>query len=278
MPQALVDERLDEAYDYRALPPSHSVIAMVTPKNKDKSVVGWISLVVLVLSSVIGGTIWLDSKFSAIDSKLGDTNTKIVKLQGAVNTLSAEQPEWIKNLIQQLIAVAQVKAGQGDTASAIQAAKTVAVLLGVERREKKPANDPFFLQTLAGLDTLQSSKPIPNIKAAALEAKLALANYRSSLESVPPNFSGSARHIVNGAVFTHNYFENAIVELDGRVWIDNTFVNSRIIYHGGPVEMQGTRFVNCTFEVTKSGSGWADRLLEYAIVGSPELKLAGHPS
>ena len=48
--------------------------------------------------------------------------------------------------------------------------------------------------------------------------------------------------------------------LDGTHWLGVTFVNMRIRYKGGEVELQNVRFINCTFEFSND-----PRAVEFAL-------------
>jgi hypothetical protein len=50
-------------------------------------------------------------------------------------------------------------------------------------------------------------------------------------------------------------FQNVTQTLDGAVWKDVVFVNSRIRYRGGRLQLDHVRFVNCTFEVSQNDRG-----------------------
>jgi hypothetical protein len=58
-----------------------------------------------------------------------------------------------------------------------------------------------------------------------------------------------------GNVFSGLTFEGVTQTIDGAQWKDVVFVNARIRYRGGRLELDHVRFVNCTFEVSQSDHG-----------------------
>jgi|SRR5208337_1099766 len=250
---------------------------MTTPR-KDKTPIGqWVVATLAVLTLVGGAFYWIDSKFNAVTGKIGELNTRTIKVEDAVKTLSAQQPEWIKHLIEQLLAVGQIKSSTGDVAAAVRAADTVAILLGAEARDKKPANDSFFLQTLAALSTLKSANKAPAISQATFRAKVELANYRSAVESASPVdlAKGTKKPPPLGqrrSIYANSLFQGVPVVLDGMDWENDTFINSYIVYRGGPVRLNGVRFINCTFSVAYANPVAAESLLRYAILQDQEFE------
>jgi hypothetical protein len=97
-----------------------------------------------------------------------------------------------------------------------------------------------------------------------------MATYRSALNTTKGHTPGkratggsfsssSIKYEVNG--FT---IEGGGQVLDGIDWENTVFINARIIYRGGPVDLKNVLFVNCTFDVPSSPRG--DSLLNMAIL------------
>ena len=57
---------------------------------------------------------------------------------------------------------------------------------------------------------------------------------------------------------------------DGSNWENVVFVNSTIIYEGGPITLKNVTFINCRFEVKRNDAGF--ELLQYAALGEKELR------
>jgi hypothetical protein len=68
---------------------------------------------------------------------------------------------------------------------------------------------------------------------------------------IPPH----SRLFVDNVRASDVTLEGASQTLDGIHWHNVTFVNSRIRYEGGEVELRNVRFVNCTFGIELSGKG-----------------------
>ena len=58
-----------------------------------------------------------------------------------------------------------------------------------------------------------------------------------------------------GNVFSGLTFEGVTQTIDGAEWKDVVFVNARIRYRGGRLQLDHVRFINCTFEVSQSDHG-----------------------
>lgn len=68
---------------------------------------------------------------------------------------------------------------------------------------------------------------------------------------IPPH----SRLFVDDVRVSDLTLEGASQTLDGIHWQNVTFVNSRIRYEGGEVELRNVRFVHCTFGIELSGKG-----------------------
>ncbi len=56
--------------------------------------------------------------------------------------------------------------------------------------------------------------------------------------------------------------------LDGIHWVEDVFINVRVRYKGGEVQLTNVRFVDCTFDIPPVPRG--SQVLSYAILGKPE--------
>jgi len=117
----------------------------------------------------------LNRKVDAGSNKLSDLTIETANLRKAVQTLADSQSKETQKIIDRLISTAR-------TASPRTASKlldTATSLLLVARSERIPADAEYFERTVAELKPLKDSRVFPSV----FSVKLALASYRSSLES-----------------------------------------------------------------------------------------------
>jgi hypothetical protein len=62
--------------------------------------------------------------------------------------------------------------------------------------------------------------------------------------------------------------EGVTQTLDGIHWVEDVFINVRVRYKGGEVQLTNVRFVDCTFDVPPIPRG--AQVLNYAILSKPE--------
>ncbi len=125
--------------------------------------------------------------------------------------------------------------------------------------------------------------------------RLALADYRSSLQSAPAPPTGPPTRsptLISNMTFrlsAHgslviNLEPNQIVEirnvrvinghqdLAGFKWTDVTFIGTHITYRGGPADLANVHFVNCTFDLPYIPQ--AKKILDYAALAQSNLTVS----
>jgi hypothetical protein len=223
----------------------------------------------------------LSDGLETLTSNVVSLSTDISNLKKAVQTLADNQSKQTQKIIDRILHAAQTSSPK----IAAQLVDTAASLIAVSRQERIPADPQYFKSTVADLQNLSAKNELAN---PVLSARLALAAYRSSLESrkgVPSNVPPSSGGIIigphqgveamtiNGEQLTGNIIGLASSSsgklsdqtwvkdanliggsqlLDGIYWENVTFVGMRIRYNSGETGLKGVRFINCTFDFTPS--------------------------
>ena len=81
----------------------------------------------------------------------------------------------------------------------------------------------------------------------------------------------TTRSSSNGVVVQGLILMGASQTLDGIVWQDTVFVNTKIRYLDGDLKLIHVRFVNCTFQIT--GSGRAEEFANYVALSTGNLTI-----
>ena len=170
--------------------------------------------------------------------------------------------------------------------SVAEKAATIANRLLDEQKNARLSVPPDFFQQ--SLQKYQQLRLDPSLANTALQGKRILAEYRSALNTVPPEFASkppvttlsvehleirNGRFIISNAYLAGNAIDNSGgqgFDIDGAILENVVLENVRIVYRGAPVTLRGVRFINCTFTVPQTPQ--ADRLLEAAIQ-SPSVNL-----
>jgi hypothetical protein len=81
------------------------------------------------------------------------------------------------------------------------------------------------------------------------------------------------------STLTNTEFNKGIIQggsqvLDSIRWSNATFVNTRIIYHGGPVYLENVKFLHCTFEISIGKAG--DSVLRFASIDPTDVSTQVH--
>jgi len=202
-------------------------------------------------------------------------------------------------------------AAAGDWDRAIASTNSAVTILGnaESNHERMPAE--AFDSLMAGLDGIAVSGEGPTLQDSLMRARIVLAEYRSALEVAPllPDdrtaLAASRKLALNSHTRTGDFFLPVVdgyglpkgaeflvppsqllasdvwVEdltlvggtqtLDGIHWRDVMFIRSHIRYQGGELELRNARFVNCTFEIAKTGRG--EDVARYITLDSPVLAL-----
>lgn len=260
--------------------------------------------VVALFAVAVTVGIHLDSKISTLQRDVQSFSGRLGKVEDAVKVLGNQQSDQTQKLIHDLLSSA---GNANNPAVAGKAIRAAASLIATLRKEKRPASFEFFKTSIEALDQVT-----PEATQAAFVSKVALAQYRSTLESVPDwgtkfvvdvpmehavkmlgpdsgitgveydaqKLTGDV--IVLGPVLRGRMSENVIFDndkivgasqmLDGIHWRNTIFVGTHIRYNGGEVELTNVRFINCTFEFPNNERG--RRLVNYAaLLPTSSLKI-----
>ena len=249
---------------------------------------GAAAVVVTLIVGFVSATHTIDAD---IDSKFGGLNTRLTKAEGAIKALGDQQPGQTQQLIRDLLAAAQ---SGSDPKLAAKATQTATVLTAALRTAKTPAPPEFFQSSV---DVLNEIGANPEVSKVAFTAKVALAEYRSAivplpnrasmrtgvpheLECMPPGndypnhlTDVSARLDTINLISTNNCWQR----LDNVRWHNIAFVNMRIRYLGGDLDLQNVLFINCTFEIKAAAqkSVRTQKLLNYAALDQRVLTISG---
>lgn len=276
----------------------------VAPQSQRGEWKTWLPIgapLVALLAVVVTVAIHFDNKLTTMQTDLQAMRTRLEKVEAAVKVLGEGQKNSIKQIIHDLLAAAKT----GDPEVAARSMQTVASLTDVLRRDNQPADTGFFKQTFEDVQSLEKSHDQPSVRAVAFRVQKQLAEYRSAIDWIEGKYAGRpddqaavefAMTLVgvdmtgcppgakeNPAIVLpsppnpehHTIGRVAIVNcpevLDGRVWIDVVFVNSRIKYNGGPLVLRNVRFVHCTFDAPQNDLG--SKLFQYATLQQPILEI-----
>jgi hypothetical protein len=220
-----------------------------------------------IFSAVVGGAIVL--------------NTRITKTEDAIKVLSSQQNDQTQKLIHELLATATSTDSLNTATKALNVALDLTANL---RKEKHPASPEFFQ---AAIQSLSQNKQ-PELDPILFKLQTQLAEYRSALKPpLPPDPAtitcGSPFHdetLYKPEVPMTNNLKNLTIRdcpqvLDGFAWANVVFINSHIVYKGGPVLLDNVTFINCTFDVVGSNAG--PGILKYAALDQKELTFGTLP-
>jgi outer membrane murein-binding lipoprotein Lpp len=239
----------------------------------------WIPLVVVATTILLGIAtisvtlaIHFDNKISTVSADVRGLDKRLTKLEEAVKAISSQQSDQTQKLIHDLLATAATTKDLPTAAKSVEVASQLTARL---RQERRPAPPEFFKDVFESARNTKQAE----LRTVAFKAQLQLAEYRSSLLTLP--VPSSTFNCVNEAAqresfpssfsFTNMTLAGCVVTLDGRSLDNVVFVNARIIYNGGPLHLHAVLFVNCTFDVPPNPHG--SQLLEYAALDQHELSL-----
>jgi hypothetical protein len=295
-------------------PSSWSEADMATPIREEVVVKGhlaWLSRSlgippwgqVLILALIAVGW-WFHSSLGAIDQRMAAHDTKLQLLPLEIS----------KDLLSQ----AQVDTKLGRIERAERITEIASSIIAKASVDKLPASADYFKGTVEALNSIYSGTP-PDSPAgysnsglfmAVQQARLMLADYRSSLEPAPvatketKNFENSyqassgeqfispqrmtlvftGKEMIGSPIersLSNNIkVSNAVLAtpngayqiLDGIHWKNVTFVGARIKYQGGDIDLENVRFVNCTFDVIPAGSR-SQQFIDYAALANEKLRI-----
>ncbi len=138
-----------------------------------------ISVVVLIIGSVAGCTLWISSRFA-------DVGTRIGKVEASVKVLASQQSDKVNDLIKGLLSEVGSNAAKGDSELAVKAAKAASVFINVQKRNRSSSPPEFFQDSVAILNTATPlAPPQSELYTELLKTRIALAEYRSAAEPTP---------------------------------------------------------------------------------------------
>ena len=272
---------------------------------------GWFPIgapLVALLAVMLTGGIHLDNKIDAGQKTVEAAVTRLQKVEDAVKLLGSQQSDATQKLIHDLLAAAK---NTNDHTIADRAIQVAASLTTTLKQRQQPAPSDFFRDSIQILNATSVNHTTPQTATEVLKTRVALAEYRSALESIPNGGSGlhfgkrggrpalvvtgnngfdgvnfliddeasSAIQLgpqLKGKLSEGIFFANGVIKggtqtLDGITWRNAVFVNTHIHYDGGELSLQNVTFVNCTFDVPPTKKG-AD-LLDYAALAAPRLTI-----
>jgi len=232
-------------------------------------------IVVTIILSAIGAT-------HTIDQQTGALGVRITKAEDAIKVLGNQQSDQTQKLIHDLLGLAK-NADKPEIAA--RAAQVAASLTATLREQKRSAVPEFFEQANQDINALRLKKE-PSLRAVAFTTQQQLAEYRSALQTGKP--IGSALNCASGSNPSSLFgasgdqtkadrlvqaitITNCPQILDGFTWRNVVFINSRILYKGGPVVLDHVVFLNCTFQTQQNDEGI--KLLQYAILDENTLSV-----
>jgi hypothetical protein len=245
--------------------------------------------------------------FEAIFPKLSDIDQSLNKIDVHLGTIDGSLNILIPRLARASFSEAEQNASKSNAVATVSALVDAGELVSKATTLQVPAQPLFFEDVINSLNRLATSPVSGSIEQQIHNARLALAQYRSSIETVPPlpqrrvliyqvqTIRGGApkpaRIIWNGppqidmftiplpeppsvvsAAFENVALENGWQKLDNAAWQNVTFVNMHLSYEGGNLVLFKVRFIKCTFEVSYHHPN-AKELLDYAALNNQELRL-----
>jgi hypothetical protein len=223
----------------------------------------------------VGGFLWVaHTEIEKINDHLTTIEKHLSKVETAVRIVGAKEGNDTKTLVDEALTVAQNAVDSGRTDSAVAALNAVGNLLKDQPLKEKDATKEI------GAKSPALSRAGWHVTNAALTAY--------SLSFPPPPLDESKMiylHVTNPAaecitigrankqIIQDIIFENCTAHIDAlfgpqaiaqQVYIsDSIFKNARIIYSGGPLQMKGVYFENCTFdfEPSRASESVAEQLL-----------------
>lgn len=148
----------------------------------------WGQLLIWGLVVVVGG---LGGIYLRIDSHLGKMDEQLGKLRESVRVLEAQQPKAIQDTINSILQQIAPAVKSGNLGNAGKAAIVASALINMEKANKVEADARFFEESVAELRKI--SLQAAQLRGPLFDVKLSLAQYRSSLNQVPPTPTQTAQ-------------------------------------------------------------------------------------
>jgi hypothetical protein len=241
-----------------------------------------------------GEIIRVESKISGYDIKIGDLGEDIKGLSKKLDSL----PQQISKA---LMSKAASAAASKDFETSMRALDLSSTLLKVGAADRLSSPPVFFKEAIKQLNAIEKEPLAPTeIRLSVHAARQALADYRTSITQfgtaplkghpmtdqdaieaadalgwtvlrAPPGVEQFEFDFKSQGLSNSNYIHGLalvggeqILDQHAR-WHDILFMNMRIIYRGGPLDLSNVTFVNCTFDTTPDSSNSA-ALLEAAAL------------
>jgi hypothetical protein len=257
---------------------------------------GQVLILVLVLLFGAGGRfIWsFNNRLTTIEANVDKLPSSIgsqfdVKLANLNTDLKAGLANLKTDLIQEFFSRAQKASKAGNFDDAVAELRAASILTEGAANRRTPVLPGFFFVAIQELNNLSAMVRGPSVLSGPLnKARVALAEYRSSLEPVPhlpashqlSSSSDLAHALGFGSILRwdgppgEDMIEQrapSLIEpppsisdlalingqqtLDNWRWRNVLFVNMHIVYRGGPVGLMNVRFIHCTFATTPDPPG-----------------------
>ncbi|HEY5175534.1 MAG TPA: hypothetical protein VII95_08225 [Terriglobales bacterium] len=174
----------------------------------------------------------------------------------------------------------------GKVQAATKATRKAETLIAAAAQSDMAVDPAFFVDATKSIAKLHNKGGDLRIEAFNLQQQLAA--YRSTLGQVDVGSLSNYMHLVCSSdkqewfpptksfIVTGAIVEGCKQHIDELQWHDVIFVNSRIIYRGGPLRFDNVTFVNCTFSVERNDDGF--KLLQYATTPDGLLEIVSKTS
>ncbi len=252
----------------------------------------------LLLGFLLGGLVFLG------------WSAGLLRLHATATHVEAARP-LVRDSVRSAFDSARGYTAAGDWNRALASTSMAVQILEDARSKRQPMSGESFDWLMAGLDGIAVSRVGPALQDQLMHARIVLAEYRSALEPAPllPDNRTSLAASRKLALNSHTHIGNPFLPvvdgydlpagaefflppsqvlatgvwvedltmvggtqtLDGIHWRDVMFINARIHYLGGELELRNVRFVNCTFEIAPSARG--ENVARYITLDSPVLAL-----
>jgi hypothetical protein len=212
---------------------------------------GWTKLLPgVVLTVFVGWAGWLSLQVVSLNRENGSLSAKVDGLR--------EKADGLRNDVDKLLTPERVKALVLEPPTKQNFVELQREI--VDARERKVVMDKDILEAI-WKKAAQASFQSGEISQVAWKTFVGAIEYKSSMNAWQnPKFSprpigekGKAcfalpenpTHII--VTLSQSICSGSVQQLDGGVWLDSLFVNSIIIYRGGPVGLRNVAFENCIF-------------------------------
>jgi hypothetical protein len=212
-------------------------------------------------------TFWIPRETARVEQTIKiDTASQLLPIQTQLARLTG-----IVELRQSKDVAAAIEQSS-DYATPVGAIEAVKAIVQQAKAEKLAAA-PEVLQA-ANTRIQNAVASDPKLQGAAWSARLALLDYRSSLQepfkgqTVAGTGQESAFQTPQLPIIRESVYRDITQKLDGVFWKDIVFENVHVEYDGGPIAMQNVRFINCTFSMsdTQRTDKLVNLILDHNIV------------